>query len=447
MKFNKILPPYKFKEYWSKYPLGQTIYQAILDWAEMFNELIIDHNVMSDQWDGFQSQIDGKANSVHTHVKADITDFAHTHVKADITDFAHTHVKADITDFAHTHPINEVVNLQTALNGKANTTTTVNSKALSTNITINASDVPNTPAGNISATNVQTAINELDTEKVDKLFATNLVTNGDFSSGITGWTFSSGVSISHVSGTMQVSATNSTGSTTFPNVNTTVGNMLNQIMYVCATISELVRTNNPTIFFQLGANGSGNASNHITQNGFFSFRALVPNSTPIFFINSAVPSGASYSYRIDNVLVINLTALFGAGNEPTKEQMDALLSVYPNSWFNGSSEIGSIQAIMRALAGTQVVTPTLLNSRTGTAQYVFSKDGLVIFRGTASGGSLNTNIFVLPENIRPTATRTFPISANNAFGVITVAANGEVRQTVGALTNVFLDGIAFKVGM
>ena len=145
MKFNKILPPYKFKEYWSKYPLGQSIYQAILDWAELFNELITDHNAMSDQWDGFQSQIDAKANTVHTHVKA------------------------DITDFAHTHPISEVTNLQTALNGKANTTTTVNNKALSTNITINASDVPNTPAGNISATNVQTAINELDTEKANRV--------------------------------------------------------------------------------------------------------------------------------------------------------------------------------------------------------------------------------------------------------------------------------------
>ena len=78
---------------------------------------------------------------------------------------------------------------------------------------------------------------------------------------------------------------------------------------------------------------------------------------------------------------------------------------------------------------------------------MISNDGLVIFRGTASGGSLNTNIFVLPEKIRPVAIRTFPISANNAFGVITIASNGEVRQTVGALTNVFLDGIVFKVGV
>lgn len=42
----------------------------------------------------------------------------HTHVKADITDFAHTHTKSEITDFAHTHEISEVNGLQTALDGK-----------------------------------------------------------------------------------------------------------------------------------------------------------------------------------------------------------------------------------------------------------------------------------------------------------------------------------------
>lgn len=48
--------------------------------------------------------------------------------------------------------------VDTALNGKANTTTTINNQPLSSNITINASGVPNTPAGNISATNVQNAM-------------------------------------------------------------------------------------------------------------------------------------------------------------------------------------------------------------------------------------------------------------------------------------------------
>ena len=50
----------------------------------------------------------GLAEAEHTHVKADVTDFAHDHVKADITDFAHSHTKSDISDFAHTHTKSDV---------------------------------------------------------------------------------------------------------------------------------------------------------------------------------------------------------------------------------------------------------------------------------------------------------------------------------------------------
>ena len=44
--------------------------------------------------------------------------------------------------------------------------------------------------------------------------------------------------------------------------------------------------------------------------------------------------------HLDNVVLIDLTAAFGAGNEPTKEQMDAMLSQFPNSYFNGTVSAG-----------------------------------------------------------------------------------------------------------
>lgn len=58
--------------------------------------------------------------------------------------------------------------IDTALLSKVDKTTTVNTKLLSSNITINAVDIPNTPSGNISSTTVQGAINELDNEKATK---------------------------------------------------------------------------------------------------------------------------------------------------------------------------------------------------------------------------------------------------------------------------------------
>ena len=50
----------------------------------------------------------------------DDADFAGTMTTAlaGKSDTGHTHVKADITDFAHTHPISEVTNLQTALDAR-----------------------------------------------------------------------------------------------------------------------------------------------------------------------------------------------------------------------------------------------------------------------------------------------------------------------------------------
>lgn len=49
------------------------------------------------------TQLGGKSDTGHTHVKSNITDFAHTHVKADISNFSHNHTKSNITDFAHNH--------------------------------------------------------------------------------------------------------------------------------------------------------------------------------------------------------------------------------------------------------------------------------------------------------------------------------------------------------
>lgn len=38
---------------------------------------------------------------------------------------------------------------------------------------------------------------------------------------------------------------------------------------------------------------------------------------------------------IDNIININLTAVFGSGNEPSKQEMDTLISLVPNNWWNG----------------------------------------------------------------------------------------------------------------
>lgn len=65
--------------------------------AKNHNHEISDVNGLQDALDGKQAKGDYAAE-VHTHVKADITDFAHTHTKSEITDFAHTHTASEVTD-------------------------------------------------------------------------------------------------------------------------------------------------------------------------------------------------------------------------------------------------------------------------------------------------------------------------------------------------------------
>lgn len=83
----------------------------------------------------------------HTHTKSQITDFTHTHSISDVSNLqssldgkassSHTHTKSQITDFSHSHSISDVTNLQTSLDAKINTsdiannlTTTASGKVL-----------------------------------------------------------------------------------------------------------------------------------------------------------------------------------------------------------------------------------------------------------------------------------------------------------------------------
>jgi hypothetical protein len=100
---------------------------------------------LSNQTD-LQNALNAKANTSHTHVKADITDFAHNHDDRYYTETetdsllsgkantSHTHIIGDTTGLqaaldskaasTHTHVISDTTGLQTALDGKASSTHT-----------------------------------------------------------------------------------------------------------------------------------------------------------------------------------------------------------------------------------------------------------------------------------------------------------------------------------
>jgi azurin len=54
--------------------------------------------------------------------------------------------------------------------------------------------------------------------------------------------------------------------------------------------------------------------------------------------------GSSYTssgdyLMADKAIVIDLTACFGSGKEPSLSEMDALLSQFSDYWFDGSADV------------------------------------------------------------------------------------------------------------
>lgn len=219
---------------------------------------------------------------------------------------------------------------------------------------LNATNIANTPSGNISSTTVQGAINELDTEKVDKLFATNLVQNGDFSNGTTGWIASSGL-MSVLNNTLQ--ATGVGTSTTISIRENRVATILQNGRKEYARVRMRVRDNQAQhIRMRLYGGLSDTTINTPVQDQWYEVSAIMtgnPTSEATAFVrfqpfatyaDSATTNGKVF--EIERPLIIDLTATFGAGNEPTKEQMDKLLLVYPNSWFNGTVELMNYKQLL-----------------------------------------------------------------------------------------------------
>lgn len=132
-------------------------YKAITTGATTWGGII---GTLSDQTD-LQSELDGKADTIHTHTESDITDLGsysvvgHTHTESEVTDLdKYTQAEVDSalagkSDTTHVHTESDITDLdkysQTEVNSllsnKVDKTRTINSYALTSDITLDTDDV------------------------------------------------------------------------------------------------------------------------------------------------------------------------------------------------------------------------------------------------------------------------------------------------------------------
>jgi hypothetical protein len=111
-KFNLIDAPYKFKEFWSKYPHGYTIYEALLDWVQQVNDMTLNLNDLNVQWDAFIASFEGDVQDEVRAVIADLQDTGQLNII--LSEVVQTEItQARVTEDATTYP-----NLKARLDGE-----------------------------------------------------------------------------------------------------------------------------------------------------------------------------------------------------------------------------------------------------------------------------------------------------------------------------------------
>ena len=156
---------------------------------------------------------------------------------------------------------------------------------------------------------------------------------------------------------------------------------------------------------------------------------------------------------VKNVVIIDLTAAFGAGKEPTLAEMDRLMARFPNSWFDGVKPIQTIETLYQEKANKVQeawIAPTLINgwiNRGASYEPVgYKKDelGTVRLKGSLNGGVIGSTMFTLPVGYRPAYSRYLPIIANNAANYLEITSAGTLVPWTNA-ANVSLDGVSFTI--
>lgn len=168
---------------------------------------------------------------------------------------------------------------------------------------------------------------------VKQVSPTNLVTNGNFAS-TAGWT-STG-SVFNVSGNVANFLANSVTDVLYQNPAIISGHKY----YACGQTLAAAGAN-ITMGISDGVSASG--SDSYTGGGAYEFWSATMTSTRtgsgiLWAIVDNRSSGWT-SVGSKYISFIDLTAAFGAGNEPTQAQMDSIMMERSNYWINGTETV------------------------------------------------------------------------------------------------------------
>lgn len=168
-------------------------------------------------------------------------------------------------------------------------------------------------------------------ETVQNFKIKNEVVNGDFSQGTIGWGASSPMSAENNELTITVNDTYSSGTRVYSStpMQVEVGDKLYyRFEFKPEYISTFRLTFDDVNFIALPSPTVD------VYKAYSGEHTLLTSANVRIRFNYYHGSNIGKKYRFKKVSVVNRTKIFGAGNEPTKLEMDELMKVIPNQWWD-----------------------------------------------------------------------------------------------------------------
>lgn len=158
----------------------------------------------------------------------------------------------------------------------------------------------------------------MDRAKPNQITYTNIITNGDFSNGTTGWMSDMTTGFAVTNGVAYFLPTGQYGgiTKTFPSIT-------GHKYYV----KSKIKTASGNFAIMMGASVAAHSS--VNQWETLSVIYIAGGTTSTFAL--AESSATFLDVYADDVLIIALTATFGAGNEPTQAECDSLFAFTPTT--------------------------------------------------------------------------------------------------------------------
>lgn len=253
-----------------------------------------------------------------------------------------------------------------------------------------------------------------DVETDTTMMGTNLITNGDFSQGTTGWIPGS-ANLSVIGNTLSVAGNGGSATASASQI----PSLLTGSKYY---VKAKVRVTNSTciaIFVGTDINGNSLLIANPVINQWYVVSHIFARTTDTNIRPRHVYADTSTAngkvMEVQYVEAIDLTATFGVGKEPTVEQMDEIMSRFTNSWFDGTKNLFrasealkkqiAIDARTEFEAKNDVTNGDFSNGTTGWndssgASTLSAASGVLTAtgKGTAAFFSAHSDITTTPKN-------------------------------------------------